>query len=102
MSARERLPNRRRHHLFEFDHGGLGFTCGVGRYSDGKIAEIFISAHKVGSPIEAIARDAAIILSIALQSGADPDVIRKALTRDHDGGPASLIGAAIDGLEGAP
>jgi hypothetical protein len=43
-----------------------------------------------GSPIEAIARDA------------DLETIRAALTRDHDGGPATLLGAALDALAEAP
>ena len=46
--------------------------------------------------IEAIARDAAVVASIALQFGADIETIRKALTKDHDGGPATLLGAALD------
>jgi hypothetical protein len=48
--------------------------------------------------IEAVARDAAIIVSIALQHGADIEVISHALTRDDDGRPASLIGAAVEAL----
>jgi hypothetical protein len=98
MSERERLPNLRRQESLEFWHGGLGFTLGIGFRPDGRVAEMFISAHKVGSPIEAIARDAAIILSIALQHGADVEVIRRALTQDHGGAPASLVGAALEAL----
>jgi hypothetical protein len=101
--TRECLPNRRRQESFELFHGGLGFTLGVGFYRDGRIAEIFLSSHKPGSPIEAIARDAAVTVSIALQFGADIATIRNALTRDHDGGPATLVGAALDCLaEGKP
>lgn len=51
-----------------------------------------------GSAIEAVARDAAIVVSIALQCGADLEVIRDALTKDHDGTPATLLGAALDAL----
>jgi hypothetical protein len=54
-----------------------------------------------GSPIEAIARDAAVTVSIALQFGADLETIRAALTRDHDGGPATALGAALDAIAGA-
>jgi hypothetical protein len=53
-----------------------------------------------GSPIEAIARDAAVTVSIALQFGAGLETIRQALTKDHDGGPATLLGAALDKLDG--
>jgi hypothetical protein len=59
---------------------------------------VILSSHKPGSPIEAIARDAAVTVSIALQFGAPLETIRAALTKDHDGGPATLLGAALDAL----
>jgi ribonucleoside-diphosphate reductase alpha chain len=101
-SGRLRLPNRRRCESVEFEHAGLRFTLCAGFYRDGRIAEIFLSSHKPGSPIEAIARDAAVTVSIALQHGADLETIRRALTKDHDGAPATLLGAALDILAGAP
>ena len=55
-----------------------------------------------GSATEAIARDAAILVSIALQYGAALETIRAALTKDHDGSPATAIGAALDKLGEAP
>ena len=100
MTARERLPTRRQCESFEFSHGGHIFTLCAGPYPD--LAEIFLSSHKPGSPIEAIARDAAVTVSIALQFGADLETIRAALTKDHDGGSATLLGAALDALADAP
>ncbi len=98
--TRHVLPIRRRSETTEFSHAGLSFKLSVGfRPSSGEIAEIFLSSSKVGSPIEALARDAAILVSIALQHGAELAKIRHALTRDHDGGPATLIGAALDILD---
>jgi hypothetical protein len=102
MTARERLPNQRQCESFEFRHAGLDFTLCAGYRADGRIAEIFLSSHKPGSPIKAIARDAAVTVSIALQFGADLETIRQALTKDHDGGPATLLGAALDKLAEAP
>src|ERR1700736_738520 len=102
MTARERLPNRRQSESFEFRHAGHPFTLSVGLYPDRRIAEIFLSSHKPGSPIEAIARDAAVTVSIALQFGADLETIRQALTKDHDGGLATLLGAALDKIAEAP
>ena len=98
MTARQRLPNRRRCESLEFRHAGMDFTLAAGFYPDGRIAEIFLSSHKPGSPIEAIARDAAVTVSIALQFGAGLETIRQALTKDNDGGPATLLGAALDAL----
>jgi hypothetical protein len=51
--------------------------------------------------VEARARDAAVTVSIALQFGAGLETIRAALTKDRDGGPATLLGAALDKLERA-
>lgn len=101
MTGRRRLPNRRPSESFEFTHAGLKFVATAGFYWDGRMAELFLSSDKPGSPIEALARDAAVTTSIALQFGADLEVIRSALTRDHDGGPATLLGAALDAIGGA-
>jgi hypothetical protein len=98
--TRERLPNRRQCESFEFSHAGMTFTLATGFYADGRLAEIFLSSNKPGSPIEAIARDAAVTVSIALQFGAPIETIRAALTKDHDGGPATAIGTALDALCG--
>jgi hypothetical protein len=100
--SRQRPPNRRACESFEFRHDGFAFTLCAGSYPDGRIAEIFLSSRKPGSPIEAIARDAAVTVSIALQFGADLETLRQALTKDHDGGPATLLGAALDALAEAP
>jgi len=102
MTDRELLPNRRRNESLEFSHAGLAFTMTAGFYQDGRIAEIFLSSHRPGSPIEAIARDAAITVSLALQHGADLATIRGALTRDNNGAPATLLAAALDALVVAP
>jgi hypothetical protein len=96
MTLRQRLPNRRRCESLEFRHAGMDFTLCAGFYRDGRIAEIFLSSHKPGTAIESTARDAAIVVSIALQFGAPIETIRAALTKNHDGGPATVIGAALD------
>jgi hypothetical protein len=97
-AARQALPNRRCAETFDFEHAGHQFSLTVGRFSDGRPAEIFLSSKHVGSPLEAIARDAAVTVSIALQYGSPLATIASALTKDHDGGPATLLGAAIDTL----
>jgi hypothetical protein len=65
---------------------------------NGDIAEIFLSSNKPGSEIEAMARDAAVTVSIALQCGTGLETIRSALTKDDTGGPATLLGAALSAL----
>jgi hypothetical protein len=102
MSSRERLPNRRRCETVDLDYAGHRFTLTTGYYRDGRIAEIFISSSKPGSAVEAVARDGAIVTSIALQFGSSLETIRVALTKDHDGRAATLLGAALDCLAGVP
>jgi hypothetical protein len=68
-APRQRLPNRRSHWLYRFESGGQVYTGGIGRFDDGRIAEIFINGAKVGSAAEANAQDAAIVASLALQQG---------------------------------
>jgi hypothetical protein len=77
MTARERLPNRRRCESFEFRHAGHPFTLTAGHDPDNRIGEIFISSTLAGSQVE---------------------TIRAALTRGHDGDAASPLGAALDAL----
>ena len=60
LVERKRLPNRRGHEVVEFTHNGFGYTAGVGHFDDGKLAEVFLNADKVGTAIETQARDAAI------------------------------------------
>jgi hypothetical protein len=102
MSCRERLPNRRKCQTIELQHAGQSFRLSAGFFADGRVAEIFLSARHIGSPLEAIARDAAVTVSIALQFGADLETISAALPRDHDGGPATLLGTALDALLARP
>jgi hypothetical protein len=84
---RERLPNRRTSRFFEFEAMEMRFTAGVSRFPDGRIAEVFLDNHKAGSAIGTLVRDAAIILSFALQHGADIEAIRRALGRNTAGQP---------------
>jgi hypothetical protein len=99
MTSRQTLPNRRRCETLEIEHAGHWFSLTFSRYHDGRPAEIFLSSRNSGSPLEAIARDAAVTVSLALQHGAPLATIRQALTKDHDGGPAPLLGTALDIVE---
>lgn len=96
MTARARLPDRRSAETFSFAVGGLQFTCTVGRFSDGRVGEVFIDSNKGGSGAAINARDAAIATSFALQHGADLAAIRRALCRDSHGRASGPLGAALD------
>jgi hypothetical protein len=95
---RRRLENRRASTSFTFELDGLRFTATVSRFPDGSIGELFLSNHKSGNQSDTNARDAAIILSFALQHGADIQAIRRALCRDSAGRALGPVGHALDVL----
>ena len=100
MTARRRLPNRRLAESYELEVAGLRYTCTVGRYPNGRVGEIFLSNHKFNSAADTNARDSAIVVSIAIQFGADIETIRKALCRDSHGRASGPLGAALDLIMG--
>jgi hypothetical protein len=95
-STRQRLPNRRLAVTFGFEPLGLRYVCTVGRFADGRVAEIFVQNHKPNSAADTSARDCAIAVSLALQYGANLETIRRAFCQDSNGRPASPVGAALD------
>jgi len=90
MANRERLPNRRAAELVDFEHAGRRWTVCVGRFDDGRIAELFLDAAKA-SPLVELAQESAIIASLALQSGCAFETLHHALS-GRDTGP---LGAAL-------
>ena len=98
--TRRVLPNRRHNETVSFEFNGGKHCFTVSRFDDGSVAEVFTSVHYgAGAAEESYARDAAIILSLALQYGASLAIIRHAITRDDKSRPATLIGAIVDALE---
>ena len=93
---RRRLPDRRLAETFDFEVGGLTYTATVGRFPGGRLAELFLANRRSNSSADIAAHDSAIVFSIALQCGADPEVIRKALCRNSDGTASGPLGAALD------
>jgi hypothetical protein len=72
----------------------------VGHFADGRLAEIFLNCERTSTEIETVARDSAVVASIALQHGATADEIRHALTRDRSGSASGPLGALLDLLAG--
>jgi YD repeat-containing protein len=96
-AARERLPDRREHTLISFTTAdGFRYAAGLGYFEDGRLAEIFLNAEKIGTAIEAAARDSAVVASLALQHGVPPEIIRRALTRNGDGSASGALGTLLD------
>src|ERR1700688_408791 len=97
FAPRQQLRNRRPHWLYRFESGGQFYTGGIGRFDDGRVAEIFINGVKVGSAAEANAQDAAIVASLALQHGCPIETIRHALARS--GGSAGPLATLLNEVE---
>ncbi len=98
---RRRLPNRRRSETTEIEVGGHRLAAMVGFDETGRPVELFLSAGKTGSALDAILGDAAVVISIALQHGIPAAALRKSVSRLPEtlDGPAeraaSPIGAAL-------
>jgi hypothetical protein len=100
--TRRRLPNRRGHMLLDFEADGFRYAAGLGFFEDGRLAEVFLNASKIGTPIETAARDSAVVASIALQHGVPPNTIRHALTCDRNGNAGGPLGTLLDLLTAEP
>jgi hypothetical protein len=96
MTLRHALRNRREHELLDLEFRGRAYVVGVGRFDDGRLAEVFIDACKQSTDAADDARDGALVLSLALQHGTPVDTIRRAVTRSAAGAPAGVIGAVVD------
>jgi hypothetical protein len=90
MAERARLPNRRKAELLDFEHGGRRWTATVGRFPDGRIAEVFIDGSKEAAIVD-LAQESAIVATLALQSGCALETLRHALA----GRGAGPLGAAL-------
>jgi hypothetical protein len=93
---RERLRNRRAAETFALNVAGLRYTATVGRFPDGRVAEIFLSNSKPSSQSDANARDAGVAASLALQFGCPLEALRRAVLRNTDGSAATPLGCALD------
>jgi hypothetical protein len=95
--TRARLPNRRAHEVVKFAHWGLHYIVGFGRASpSAAITEVFLNSGKSGEQAQTLARDSAVLLSVALQHGTPIGELQKAITRDANGEPSGPIGRLLD------
>ena len=92
--TRERLQDRRASESFSFRWNGISFAATISRFSDGRLAEIFLTNGK--TDIDAASRVSAVISSLALQNGAAVQTIRHALMRDEHRAAISPLGVALD------
>jgi hypothetical protein len=93
--TRERLPNRRHHQSFAFEHAGIRYVVGIGRFDNGQLAEVFVNGAKSGTDADTAAKDGTIVASLAPQDRVPCEVIRHGVTRNRDGtesSPRSVVG----------
>jgi hypothetical protein len=100
LMTRQILPNRREHEIFDIEHDGQHHTIGVGRFEDGRPAELFINSAKFGTAADINARDAAILTSLLLQNGHEITTIIQSLHRNSDGNPKGLISRVLRLISG--
>ena len=93
--ARQRLPDRRGSLRFSFRHDGSLYSATLSKFTDGRLAEIFIDANKPNSALALHANDAAVLASLLFQHGVTAAAIRHsiagplatALTHAEEGEP---------------
>lgn len=102
MTTRRELPSRRQASVHEVEVDHAIYTVTISYYEDGTPGEVFIDSGKSGSAIDVLLSDAAILASIALQSGVTAALLAKSMSRlagaafQPAAAPASAIGAAMD------
>ena len=99
---RQTLPQSRASETFDMRFWNQSFSVTIGFYSDSTPGEVFIDSGKSGGDVDAIARDAAVVISLSLQHGAGVETLRHAITRNSNGAPSSILGAVIDALAAIP
>jgi hypothetical protein len=81
MTRREILHGRRALYSIPLEYEGHQYRATAGRFSDGRLAEIFLDCPgKLGTPLQENANNAAILTSLLLQHGVSPEVILHSVT----------------------
>lgn len=96
--TRQRLPQRRGQTTIGLAFDGVAYDVAFGRFDDGTAAEVFIDSMKPGSGLHALAHDAAVMISLALQHGVELATLRHAVAREANGKPQTIIGRALDAV----
>lgn len=93
--TRVSLPNRRYTEIFDINCLGSKYAVQVDYYPDGGVGEVFINSHRVGSQADINARDAAVLLSLAIQNGIQPEDLLDSLMHDAEGKPEGVVGIIV-------
>jgi hypothetical protein len=103
MTARIRLPNARPSITFTMPDPNplsqLRYEVSAGLH-EGRVQEVFVACNKTTTAMDIAGRDIGVLISLALQHGADLDTLAGAITRDDQGNPQGVAGAVLDALRG--
>ena len=77
---REILPTRRLNRSLSIECEGHNYRATAGFFDNGKLAEIFLHTGKLGTPLQSNADTAAILASLLLQYGVEPEAILHSIT----------------------
>lgn len=77
---RQLLPLRRGNEIFVFQHNGRDFTATVSKFSDGRMAELFLDFAKPNSELAEFAADGAVLVSLLLQHGVSVAAIKHSIS----------------------
>lgn len=100
--GRKTLPARRHAETTTISFAGERYHVTTGFYDNSQPGEVFINrvrdkaAAKIGIQLDGVCRDSAVLLSLALQHGVSLETIQHAVTREEDGGAATIVGAIVD------
>ena len=93
--TRHNLPNRRAHVVVDVEHEGYRYRVGVGRFEDGRPAEVFITSTKVGTAADVNERDGALLQGLLLRNDVEIDATVHSLS------PNGLFGQVVRLIGGA-
>lgn len=97
---RQVLPNRRSCQTVDLVFRNHRIVLTTGHFPDGRLGEVFLNIGKSGNDLDAIARDSAIVLSLAIQHGVAIETVAHAMSKDARGQALSILGAIALELTG--
>ena len=90
---REKMPNRRANTNDTLDYKGVSLEISFGHHEEtGKIREIFVVTRKMGTEVDMMAKDTAVLISFLLQYGCPMQEVVDVLSSDTYGKPEGLAG----------
>lgn len=92
---RKRPSDRRVGPLITYKVDEIEYTAQSSADESGELLEMFLNCGKEGSSANIVARECAVILSIARQYGTPLEAISKALPLLSNGKPAGPVGCAL-------